>query len=83
MMMLNIFSDSRFKIKETYIDRNDEDRNKTFYSGDLMAWTFGFQVQIFNINVFFSILQMCDNYRKLLVSFWVTTAQQLNPTSEY
>ena len=80
MMMLNIFSDSIFEIKETFIDRNDGNRNKTFYSGDLMAWTFGFQVTLL---VFVSFLQMCDNYRKLLVSSWVTTAQQLNPTSEY
>ena len=80
MMMLNIFSDSKFEIKETFIDRNDGNRNKTFYSGDLMAWTFGFQVTLL---VFVSFLQMCDNYRKLLVSSWVTTAQQLNPTSEY
>ena len=80
MMMLNIFSDSIFEIKETFIDRNDGNRNKTFYSGDLMAWTFGFQVKLL---VFVSFLQMCDNYRKLLVSSWVTTAQQLNPTSEY
>ena len=79
-MMLNIFSDSIFEIKETFIDRNDGNRNKTFYSGDLMAWTFGFQVTLL---VFVSFLQMCDNYRKLLVSSWVTTAQQLNPTSEY
>ena len=79
-MMLNIFSDSKFEIKETFIDRNDGNRNKTFYSGDLMAWTFGFQVTLL---VFVSFLQMCDNYRKLLVSSWVTTAQQLNPTSEY
>ena len=80
MMMLNIFSDSIFEIKETFIDRNDGNRNKTFYSGDLMAWTFGFQVKLL---VFVSFLQMCDNYRKLLVSSWVTTAQQLLPTSEY
>lgn len=79
-MMLNIFSDSIFEIKETFIDRNDGNRNKTFYSGDLMAWTFGFQVTLL---VFVSFLHMCDNYRKLLVSSWVTTAQQLNPTSEY
>ena len=79
-MMLNIFSDSIFEIKETFIDRNDGNRNKTFYSGDLMAWTFGFQVKLL---VFVSFLQMCDNYRKLLVSSWVTTAQQLLPTSEY
>ena len=51
MMMLNICSESRFKIKETFIDRNDENRNKTFYSGDLMAWTFGFQVLILDFNV--------------------------------
>ena len=51
MMMLDICSDSRFKLKETFIDRNDDNRNKTFYSGDLMAWTFGFQVLILDLNV--------------------------------
>jgi len=38
-----LLNDSIFEIKETFIDRNDGNRNKTFYSGDLMAWTFGFQ----------------------------------------
>jgi len=41
-----LMNNSRFKIKETFIDRNDENRNKTFYDGDLMAWTFGFQEAI-------------------------------------
>ena len=49
-MLQNIFSNSRFKIKETFIDRNDGNRNKTFYDGDLMAWTFGFQVLILSQN---------------------------------
>ena len=61
MMMLNIFSDSIFEIKETFIDRNDGNRNKTFYSGDLMAWTFGFQVLLFDFSVFFNFVK-CDIY---------------------
>ena len=77
-MLQNIFSNSRFKIKETFIDRNDGNRNKTFYDGDLMAWTFGFQVLILSQN-FITNIQV----RKLLVRFWVTTAQILLPTSEY
>ena len=42
-MIHNIFSDAKFKIKETFIDRTDGNRSKTFDKLDLWAWTFGFQ----------------------------------------
>ena len=71
MMMLNICSDSRFKIKETFIDRNDENRNKTFYSGDLMAWTFGFQVLNLDSNICFILTIVI-----IIGSCWWTSGSQ-------
>lgn len=38
-----LLNDAKFKIKETFIDRNDGNRSKTFDKLDLWAWTFGFQ----------------------------------------
>ena len=31
------------RLEKNFVDRNDENKTKTFYKGDIWSWTFAFQ----------------------------------------
>ena len=60
-------SESDVKIKNTYVDRSDNNKNKTFNPKDAFSWSFVFQES--KTIIFTLIVLTCFNFRKLLNPF--------------
>ena len=87
----NIFSSSDVTLENNFVDRNDENKTKTFYKGDIWSWTFAFQEAVdklptaVRVRMIVMIMMMQTMWRwgMILLStsgFWcATTAGSADP----